>query len=383
MPRNGSGVYSLPAGNPVVTGTQISSTTHNNTNTDMANALTQSLSADGQTPMTGPQLLFAGSTVPTPASGDNTLKVANTAFVASVSDLTSLKSINGGQLAGLRNKLIGGHFDRNPWQRGTTFTVTASGTYVADRWRVDFDGTANITVSKVTLPVAQLINGVWCSYGLKFLVNSKSGNTFIRLSQRIEDVDTLTGSQATLQTAILGSGSFTVPINMRQNFGAGGSADVVTPLLTNLAVTTGLQQLNSGLTIPSISGKTIGTANDYVATEYDLLSIPAAGYVVIALAGLEPGTVASIWEDRRRIELSLCQRYYYKGQGMRTYNGFGSAITLSACTRLPVPMRSSISATVSSGTVDLTSSETISSYGFAVSVGTWYDQGIITASAEL
>jgi hypothetical protein len=53
MSRNGSGTYSLPAGNPVVTGTTISSTWANNTLTDIQNALTQSVSADGQTPITG------------------------------------------------------------------------------------------------------------------------------------------------------------------------------------------------------------------------------------------------------------------------------------------------------------------------------------------
>ena len=53
MSRNGSGVYSLPAGNPVVTGTTISSTWANNTLTDMATAITGSIAADGQTPITG------------------------------------------------------------------------------------------------------------------------------------------------------------------------------------------------------------------------------------------------------------------------------------------------------------------------------------------
>jgi len=53
MPRNGSGTYSLVVGNPVVTGTTISSTWANNTLTDIANALTGSLSADGQTTASG------------------------------------------------------------------------------------------------------------------------------------------------------------------------------------------------------------------------------------------------------------------------------------------------------------------------------------------
>jgi len=53
MSRNGSGTYSLPAGNPVVTGTTIASTWANNTLSDIATALTDSVAADGQTPMTG------------------------------------------------------------------------------------------------------------------------------------------------------------------------------------------------------------------------------------------------------------------------------------------------------------------------------------------
>lgn len=49
MSRNASGTYSLPAGNPVVTGTVISSTVQNNTLNDIATALTQSVASTGVT----------------------------------------------------------------------------------------------------------------------------------------------------------------------------------------------------------------------------------------------------------------------------------------------------------------------------------------------
>ena len=52
MSRNGSGTYSLPAGNPVVTGTTISSSWANTTLSDIATALTGSVASDGQTTMT-------------------------------------------------------------------------------------------------------------------------------------------------------------------------------------------------------------------------------------------------------------------------------------------------------------------------------------------
>ena len=53
MSRNGSGNYNLPAGNPVISGTTISSTWANTTLSDIASALTGSIASDGQTPMSG------------------------------------------------------------------------------------------------------------------------------------------------------------------------------------------------------------------------------------------------------------------------------------------------------------------------------------------
>lgn len=49
MARNGSGTYILPAGNPVITGSVISSTWANNTLNDISTALTGSIASDGQT----------------------------------------------------------------------------------------------------------------------------------------------------------------------------------------------------------------------------------------------------------------------------------------------------------------------------------------------
>jgi len=53
MSRNGTGTYVLPVGNPVVPNTAITVSWANGTLNDIANALTQSLAADGQTPATG------------------------------------------------------------------------------------------------------------------------------------------------------------------------------------------------------------------------------------------------------------------------------------------------------------------------------------------
>jgi hypothetical protein len=61
MPRNGSGTYTLPAGNPVVAGTAIEATWANTTLNDVATEMTGSLSRAGSGGMTGPLRLDAGT----------------------------------------------------------------------------------------------------------------------------------------------------------------------------------------------------------------------------------------------------------------------------------------------------------------------------------
>lgn len=73
MPRNGSGSYSLPAGNPVVAGTTIEASWANTTLSDIATELTNSLSRSGAGGMTGPLRLADGSaSVPALAWGSET-----------------------------------------------------------------------------------------------------------------------------------------------------------------------------------------------------------------------------------------------------------------------------------------------------------------------
>jgi hypothetical protein len=93
MPRNGSGTYTLPAGNPVVTGTTISSTTQNTTMSDVASALTNSVSKDGQTTMTG-NLPMGGFKLTGLASGSAATDSATIAQVQSGAN-SQLVSISG------------------------------------------------------------------------------------------------------------------------------------------------------------------------------------------------------------------------------------------------------------------------------------------------
>lgn len=63
MPRNSQGLYTLPAGNPVVAGTLIEADWANPTLADIAQAITDSLPRNGTAPMTGPLILNGAAPV--------------------------------------------------------------------------------------------------------------------------------------------------------------------------------------------------------------------------------------------------------------------------------------------------------------------------------
>ena len=54
------------------------------------------------------------------------------------------------QNAGFKNKIIGGDFTLNPWQRGTSLPSLGVAAYLADRWQYNKTGTAVVSASKST-----------------------------------------------------------------------------------------------------------------------------------------------------------------------------------------------------------------------------------------
>ena len=73
MPRNGSGTYTLPSGNPVVANTTIEANWANTTLDDVGNEITESLSRNGEGGMLAPLRSYAGTaSVPGVAWADET-----------------------------------------------------------------------------------------------------------------------------------------------------------------------------------------------------------------------------------------------------------------------------------------------------------------------
>jgi hypothetical protein len=265
--------------------------------------------------------------------------------------LTNVGSINGGALNGFRNKVINGDFDF--WQRGTSFTPV-TGAYTADRWLVAFDGSGSTrTISKQAHTLGQTaVPGNPVSF-LRFVQSVAGTGTFNVPSHRIEGVQTLAGKTCTLTFyAKFASAASLAAIVIRQNFGTGGSPSttVSTTIASAVAVGTTFQKVQYTFTMPSISGKTVGTnGDDHVEIQ---TAIPFATTFTFDLShvSLVEGDATSEGDPFSprplQQELALCQRYAYVVGGDGTFQPIGmgehySSIGGKALITFPVKMRTS------------------------------------------
>lgn len=256
---------------------------------------------------------------------------------------TSVWNIGFGQAG--KNKVINGDF--GIWQRGTSLTATNAFFYTADRWLSYSYGASATTVSQQTFtPGAAPVAG----YEGQYFLRVTSSTTQIYLEQRIEDVRTFAGQtvtfsfwakQATAAATSLGT-------TLVQVFGTGGSTQVNTTIISGQSTTTGWTRYSGTATLPSITGKTIGT-NSYLAIQMSNGSLNNA--LDVWGVQLEYGSKATPFETASGTlqgELALCQRYYIRFQGASFEQigmGFGSDTVYAVIsTPLPVPLRTAPSA---------------------------------------
>ena len=146
------------------------------------------------------------------------------------------------------------------------------------------------------------------------------------------------------------STAYSSTIELGQNFGSGGSSQVV-PASQSYALTTSWQKFTFNIVLPSISGKTIGTSS-YLYIAF-IRSLPASNVDIdIAQMQLEIGSVATPFEHRSYgEELSLCQWYFQSLGGSGTNyilaSGFTSTNTFFGQGKLSKTMRSSPTFSVS------------------------------------
>jgi hypothetical protein len=221
----------------------------------------------------------------------------------------SVPSLNGGPLAGLRNKIINGGFDI--WQRGTSFGIGVSASaFTADRANVyvGVDAAATVSRQAFTPGDQDAIDGRPEYYFRHARTTAATGGGYI-YSQKIENVRLFSAKQITVSFwGRVSSGTLSVTPRLVQEFGSGGSA-AVTVDAAAVTLTTTWQKFSATVSIPSEAGKTINTGNNLGLY---LLSPTGVTFTAdLAQVQLEEGPVATPFEQRPvGLDLALCQRYY-------------------------------------------------------------------------
>lgn len=244
----------------------------------------------------------------------------------------------GGFFAG-KNKIINGNM--NVWQRGTTFTPTATGYfYTTDRWIGYCYSPSTVTISQQAFTPGTAPE---TGYESQYFIRVNSTNTLNLLQQNIEDVRTLAGQTVTVSFWAKSASAQTITIYLSQVFGSGGSAGVDNT--ATKAITTSWARYSVNITLPSVAGKTIG-ANSFLANTF-------TGAINNALdiwgVQVEAGSVATPFQTATGTiqgELAACQRYYFRKSASNAaslmYFGTGYAYATNGGDvqiTLPVQMR--------------------------------------------
>jgi hypothetical protein len=186
------------------------------------------------------------------------------------------------------------------------------------------------------------------------------------IGQRIEDVRTFAGQTITLSFfAKSGSGTPNISIELNQNFGTGGSpSSQVNTYVNKTAISTSWTRYTATITIPSISGKTVGTTANTSYLELRIWCSAGSDFnsrtnslgnqnntFDIWGVQIEAGSVATPFRrnaNNIQGELAACQRYFTlifadgNSNDTAPITGFGSGFSstiVRAPVYLPVTMR--------------------------------------------
>lgn len=215
---------------------------------------------------------------------------------------------------GYKNRIFNPRFDI--WQRGSSVNVSATNTYTADRWSVNFDGTAGtLNVSRQAFTLGQTAVPNNPNYFLRMNQSvAGTGRTFTNICNRIESVASLAGQQITISFWAKADAARTMDVGILQNFGTGGSpsSSVFTAFNSSVALTTSWTKYTVTGTLPSVSGKTLGSNNDdYCQINFGFAALGAIAIYDFADVQVEIGANATAMELRPQwIELMNCRRYY-------------------------------------------------------------------------
>lgn len=226
---------------------------------------------------------------------------------------------------GFRNRIINGGFDINQRQLGSRTTTG----YLHDRWRMEFAGGSS-TYTTQAFTLGNQIPGFEPTNFAQIAIASQSATSdYAVFQQFIEGVRTGAGQTVTVSFyARATSGTPKLSLEMSQYFGTGGSPSAV--VNTNggtVTLSTTWTRYVLNVNLPSIAGKTLGSADD--ALIFQLWLSSGSNYAArtnsIGIQNntfqfwgmqLEQNVQPTSFEHRPPvIELPMCQRYYYEIRG--------------------------------------------------------------------
>jgi hypothetical protein len=265
-----------------------------------------------------------------------------------------------------KNKIINGDLTIN--QRG--FTSNTSG-YNFDRFYNEASGGTHTITPQTFTPGAAPVAGYEATNFMRSVVSGQTtSGQYAAVAQKIEDVRTFAGQTITVSFwAKASTGTPKVSVEMQQAFGSGGSSSVFTSAPAASTLSTSWVRYTSTITIPSISGKTIGTGSSLImfiwvsaGSSFDARA-NAIGLQNATLDfwgfQVEAGSVATAFQTATGTiqgELAACQRYFIRIGGNKIYEIMGVGYTDSttetyASRTLPVTMRTTPSTTFASASL--------------------------------
>ena len=263
----------------------------------------------------------------------------------------TVPSLNTGQLAGLRNKVINGSCEVA--QRGNVAAVLGVWTYGgADRIAV-----LPLSFSTATGTIAA-ITGLASPGRNQSVLLTTTGSGAVNFETRLESRDVIDLNSKTVTFSVrvyqdtgsaINTGLTITKANAEDNFTAGKT---ILGTSTPVSVVSGT---STYLTFTLALGAT--DASNGLSCQINFTGVGAitSKSFVVGELQLEVGSVATPFEHRPYgLELALCQRHYYRAiPGLAGYYGVGYA-TSSSGTRVkvsfPVPMRIAPSALEQNGT---------------------------------
>jgi len=243
-----------------------------------------------------------------------------------------------------KNKIING--DMSIWQRGTSYNATAVSSYgAADRYSYYQNGSTagTNTISRQTFtPGTAPVAGYEGQYFQRWTATTLgTSQTLVSFEQAIENVQTFAGQTATISFWAKSSAAFTTDVVLRQNFGSGGSTNVDTSTSTS-TTSTSWTRFTFTVSVPSISGKTIGTSS-HLKIAPRFYTITAGATVDIWGLQMEAGSTATAFQTATGTiqgELAACQRYLPAIGAGNFFNGFNNTTGRSFFTiKFPVTAR--------------------------------------------